>query len=137
MKKTILLLLFITVLYSCKNTESKEEINIEKSSPIIKLADQKIKKFSGDFIFTADAAVIKGANFIYGVHIDEMATELADLVSPAKNTDFDMVYVVVTGEVSQKPEGQEGWDEILIIHEIISVSDKPAKIDLNIEETKN
>jgi len=136
MKKIILLLAFITTLYSCKNTEEKT-ISEDEVAPIETIADKKVVMFSGDFVYTADAAVIKGATFIYGVKLDSMATELANRVQPAKQSDYDMVPVVVSGEVNPKPEGQEGWDEILTIHEIITVGNKPAKIDLNIEEKKN
>ena len=137
MKKSILLLALITVFYSCKNEGNKSEEGVANEDSIEKLADKKITMYSGDFVYTADAAVIKGPNFIYGVKLDSMAAELANRVKPAKQTDYDMVPVVVSGELNPKPEGQEGWDEILTIQKIITVGNKPAKIDLNIEEKKN
>ena len=127
----------ITTFYSCKNSENKtvegdiNAVSIENSD------DKKVTMYSGDFVYTDDAAVIKGANFIYGIKIDSMATELANQVKPVKQSDYDMVPVVIIGELSPKPDDQEGWDEILTIQKIISVGNKPAKIDLNIEEKKN
>ena len=80
---------------------------------------QKKKFTEGDFIFLEDAAVLKGDKFIYGVTIDDLSKQLADKVKASKSSDFDMVPVAVKGNVSQKPEGQEGWDEILTITEIV------------------
>ena len=65
-----------------------------------------------------------------------MATELAKQVAPVKETEFDMVEVAVKGIITPKPEGQEGWDEILTIKEIVMVSKTPSKIDIKIEDSK-
>ena len=42
-----------------------------------------------------------------------MATELATQVAVHKNDEFDMVPVIIKGIISPKPEGTEGWDEIV------------------------
>ncbi len=136
MKKILFFTALIALLYSCKDSEEKTNTETEVA-PIETIADKKVIMYSGDFVYTADAAVIKGANFIYGVKLDSMASELANRVRPIKETDFDMVHVIVIGDVSPKPEGQEGWDEILTIKEIVSVGNKPAKIDLKLEDSKN
>ena len=65
-----------------------------------------------------------------------MATELADKVKSVKESDFDMVPVAVKGSINQKPEGVEGWDEIITITEIVLVGSKPSKIDIKLEEKK-
>ena len=137
MKNILVLIALLTTLYSCKNNENKTEEGLPEANSIENLEDKTVTMYRGDFVYTADAAVIKGANFIYGVKLDSMAVELANRVKPAKQTDFDMVPVVISGELNQKPEGAEGWDEILTIQSIISVGNKPAKIDLNLEEKKN
>ena len=136
MKKIALLLLLSITLFSCKDSEEKADnksTNPNQSSQ--EMADKDIF-YRGDFIYLADAAVLKGSNFIYGVRLDEMAEELAKQVKPAKKSEFDMVEVVVKGIVSPKPVGQEGWDEIITIKEIIMVSKVPAKIDIKLEPTK-
>lgn len=133
MKKIIVILILSITLYSCKNSEEKTE---EKSADIEINSETIDVSYRGDFIYIADAAVLKGNNFIYGVTIDDMATELAKLVEPVKETDFDMVEVVVKGIINPKPEGQEGWDEILTIKEIVMVSKTPSKIDIKIEDSK-
>jgi len=139
MKKTTLILILSIVLFSCKNSEEKREeksIDTEISAETSESSESSDILYRGEFIYIADAAVLKGNNFIYGVTIDSMATELAKQVEPVKETDFDMVEVVVKGIITPKPEGQEGWDEILTIKEIVMVSKTPSKIDINIEDSK-
>jgi hypothetical protein len=132
MKKIILITLISIISFSCKKDIAT---NQEKESKI-ELDSSEEKVYRGDFIFLEDAAVLKGDKFIYGVTIDDLSKQLADKVKAVKSSDFDMVPVAVKGEVSQKPEGQEGWDEILTITEIVIVGSKPSKIDVKIEEKK-
>lgn len=133
MKKIILLLAVFTLVLSCKNTEEKQTEATEITS---ENADA-LKTFKGEFLYMEDAAVLKGDNFIYGVTLDEISQELADKVAPVKRDPFDMVEVYVRGTVHNKAEGEEGWDEIITINEIISVSDTPAEADIKIEEKKS
>ncbi len=136
MKKTTLILILSIVLFSCKNSEEKREEKSIDTEISAETSESSDILYRGEFIYIADAAVLKGNNFIYGVTIDSMATELAKQVEPVKETDFDMVEVVVKGIITPKPEGQEGWDEILTIKEIVMVSKTPSKIDINIEDSK-
>tara|TARA_R110002049_G_scaffold63924_2_gene169398 strand:+ start:2781 stop:3155 length:375 start_codon:yes stop_codon:yes gene_type:complete len=124
MKRIVLLfIVFATVTFSCKEKETERVSNDPE--------------YAGEFIYTADAAVLKGSNFIYGVALDEMAEELAKRVKPVKRDEFDMVPVVVKGTLKNKEEGEEGWNEILTITEIVSVSDTPSEADVKIEEKKS
>ena len=132
MKKIILITLISIISFSCKKNIAT---NQEKESKI-ELDSSEEKVYRGDFIFLEDAAVLKGDKFIYGVTIDDLSKQLADKVKLVKSSDFDMVPVAVKGNVFQKPEGQEGWDEILTITEIVVVGSKPSKIDVKIEEKK-
>jgi hypothetical protein len=125
MKKLVLFAVIGLIMFSCKNTEETKEKTTE---------NQNLTEYKGEFIFTDNAAVLKGSNFIYGVTIDDMAKELANKVAPVKRDEFDMVPVIVKGTVAKKEEGQEGWDEILTISEIVSVSDTPSEADIKIEE---
>jgi hypothetical protein len=132
MKKIILITFLSIVSFSCK-----EEIKTSKekeSKVALNSAEENL--YRGDFIFLKDAAVLKGDNFIYGVSIDELSKQLAERVKEVKVSDFDMVPVAVKGKISQKQEGQEGWDEILTITEIVLVGNSPSKIDVKIEENK-
>lgn len=133
MKKIILLLSVFIVVLSCKNAEEKQTEATEVTSENVEVS----KTFKGEFLYMADAAVLKGSNFIYGVTLDENSKKLADKVAPVKRDPFDMVEVYVRGTLHHKAEGEEGWDEILTINEIISVSDTPAEADIKIEEKKS
>lgn len=120
--KKILLLLAITIsIVACKNETPKTS-----NDP----------QFEGEFIFVTDGAVLKGDTFIYGVAIDEMSEELQEKVAPIKRDSYDMVPVVVKGILNNKTEGTEGWDEVLTITEIVSVSDTPSEADIKIEDKK-
>ena len=132
MKKIILITFLSIVSFSCK-----EEIKTSKekeSKVALNSAEENL--YRGDFIFLKDAAVLKGDNFIYGVSIDELSKQLAERVKEVLVSDFDMVPVAVIGKISQKQEGQEGWDEILTITDIVLVGNSPSKIDVKIEEKK-
>lgn len=125
---SILMLAFI----SCKNAEENkvEEITVEAPAA-------EVKQYRGEFIYMADAAVLKGEKFIYAVAMNDIAAQLAEQVKPIKEDEFDMVPVIVKGTLAPKPAGQEGWDEILTITEILHVSKTPAKPDVKLEEKKN
>ncbi|PKA82774.1 hypothetical protein ATE92_0911 [Ulvibacter sp. MAR_2010_11] len=131
MKKIFLLFALSLVLFSCKNSEEKnsEDTASEVLGPV--------QVYRGEFIYMADAAVLKGSDFIYGVKMDDMAAKLGEQVKPVKKEEFDMVEVTVKGALSPKPQGQEGWDHILTITEIIKVSNTPAQADVKIEEKKS
>jgi len=134
MKKIAFLIALTIITFSCKDSEEKTSKKMIDSEAKESSSNDKIYK--GDFIYTADAAVLKGDSFIYGVVLNDMATELAERVKPAKETDFDMVPVAIKGIVSPKPEGQEGWPEIITITEIVIVGNKPSEIDIKLEESK-
>lgn len=133
MKKFFLLAALFTVLISCKNGEEKQAETTEVSTE----NPENLKVYRGEFLLLADGAVLKGDSFIYGVTIDEMTKKLGESVKPVKRDSFDMVPVFVRGIVSPKPEGADGWDEIITIKEIISISDKPSEADIKIEEKKS
>ncbi|MEL6811212.1 MAG: hypothetical protein AAFP76_07750 [Bacteroidota bacterium] len=142
MKKIIFLfalsLSLMTV--ACKNSEEKTET--AETETVATEQAESFPLYRGEFIYQkgAEAGVLMGSDFIYGVALDDKARELADQVAPVKNDSTDMVPVVVRGVVSKNPAMKnpgEVWEEIITIKEIIAVSDKPAKADIKIEETKN
>lgn len=140
MKKQLFVLCLLTMtLFACKNGEVKEE----KEEKSIDLKDTRantdIKTFRGEFIYVADGAVLKGRGFIHGVTIDDKMHELAEKVAPIKKDEFDMVPVVVKGELVANPlfaETGEGWRLNISIKEIVEVSDTPSPADVKIEEKK-
>ena len=118
---TSLLAVFLT---SCKQDAKKEEVK-EAEAETTQVEDSQNKNgivtLSGEFIYVADAAVLTGNNFIYGVQLDSMTMKLSDQVKPLKREDFDMVPVIVKAKVKPNP-AKEGWDEIIEIKEILKVS---------------
>lgn len=119
MKRHLLpLLLFVLVITSCGD-DGKDDA-VEQSTPEVVV--DSIRTIEGEFIFLADKAVIKGPNFIYGIEIDSLATDLANRVAPLKQDDFDMIPVKIRAKVIPNP-GQNGWDEIVQIREIIQVAE--------------
>ena len=137
MKKIFLLLFLSATMISCNNT--KKETKKESEEKVASVANENVKTYRGEFIYTDDAAVLKGNTFIYGVTIDDKSQELADKVSKIKKDAYDMVPVIVTGEVKPNPkaESEEVWEEVITIKEILYVSDKPAKTQIEIEEKKS
>ena len=131
--KYILLLLLSVAVFSCKDSEDKK---MEVSEAVSAEKDSGLKTFKGDFVYVADAAVLQVGNKIYSVKLDEKTEELAEMAKPAKKTDFDLVPVVIKGTVEPKPKNTEGWDNIITIKEIVSVSDTALPTDIKIEETK-
>lgn len=132
MKKALLFLILASFVFACKNGEPKKdeaETIVEETS--------NLKTYQGEFIFTDEAAVFKGNSYIYGVKRNDMAQDLARRVAAVKTKDYDMVPVMVRGEVHKKAEGDDGWDEILTITEIITVSDTPSKNDIELKINNN
>ncbi|WP_146090721.1 hypothetical protein [Aureitalea marina] len=137
--KSIYGLLFALILIGCKGKEGEEQTVVEGSEVVeteeIASADKPLyNSYRGEFIYVADGAVLNGKNFIYGVKLDSMAQVLADRVAPVKESEFDMVEVIVYGIVEPKAEGEEGWDEVLTIKEIVSVSETPSPAEIKLEE---
>ncbi len=121
MKRTIVLFSAAMFLFtSCKNNETSEE-------------NQEVQEIKAEFIYLEDAAVLKGTDFIYGVKIDDMARELAERVEPVKLEEYDMVPVIVKGVVTQKPESEEGWEQVVTIKEIVRVGTRPSQPDVKLE----
>lgn len=108
----------IFMLVACGN-ETKEEIEPE----LPEVSQDSLTTIEADFIYLADAAVLKGRSFIYGVELDSVSRELISRVEPLKRDEFDMIPVIVRAKVIENP-GQEGWDEIAQIREILEISEK-------------
>jgi hypothetical protein len=137
MKKLFFLFTLSIIVFACKNSEEK---SVESAAPETEETTAKYlqnKLYKGEFIYMADGAVLKGDTYIFGVKMDEMAAKLGERVAPIKKEEFDMVPVIVKGTVAPKEEGQEGWDQVLTITEILEVSPTPAKADVKIEDKKN
>lgn len=122
MKRFLVLCLIAITTIACKNQENPSDV-VEAASTTTVAEDKNT--FKGEFIYLADAAVLTTKNEIYAVRIDDKMHELNDLATPLKKTTFDMVNVVIKGEVVPNPlkvETGEGWEEMIIIKEIMEVT---------------
>lgn len=117
MKRSFLIILLGLFLFSSCGGDSRDE---EMESVIPETVEDSLSTIEGEFIYLADAAVLKGQDFIYGVEIDSISMDLVDRVAPLKRDDFDMVPVTVRGKIIPNPR-QEGWDEVVQIREILEV----------------
>lgn len=133
-KFTLSFIAIIITLVACKNNESQpQEVEVTENN-------QVVASYSGEYYYTPEGAVLQGDSFIYAVTLDEMAKQLAEKVAPVKKTEFDMVPVVVKGTVQKNPaltEGKQVWEQILTIKEIVTVSNQPAAVDIQLEEKKS
>ncbi|MDC8000992.1 hypothetical protein POV26_08080 [Aequorivita todarodis] len=132
MKKIILLLVLSATVFSCKNSEEKNQEAEE--TPVENV--EKIQTYKGDFISSDGALVLMGPNFIYGVKRDMLSEGLAKQVAAIKKNDYDMVGVIVKGVVSENTDKESEWEEIITIKEIMRVADKPSEVDIKLNETE-
>lgn len=109
------LLAVLFMITACGDDQAPAELE-----PEAVVAKDSIPTIKGEFIFLADAAVLKGKDFIYGVQIDSISRRLADTVEPLKRDEFDMIEVTVKAKVVQNP-GQTGWEELVQIREILEI----------------
>ncbi|MCB0464226.1 MAG: hypothetical protein KDC78_00935 [Aequorivita sp.] len=132
MKKIILLLMLSVAFFSCKNSEEKNKETNETTVESV----GKIQTYKGDFINSDGALVLMGPNYIYGVKRDMLSEGLSKQVEAIKKNDYDMVGVIVKGIVSKNTDKESEWEEEITIKEIMRVDDKPAKIDIQLNETQ-
>jgi len=118
--KKIVLILVAVIAFSCKKEVNKASETTVKEDVSIK-EDKDIKTLEGEFLYYADAAVLKTPTQIYGVVIDEKMHELATQVAPLKKADTDMVEVIIKGKIVPKEADEEGWPFNVIVKKIIEV----------------
>lgn len=124
MKKFFILIVLIGVLFSCQNEDRKDLVEEPEEAKLV----DSIPVLIGEFVYVADAAVLRGADFVYGVELDSMSQALADRVQPYKSEAFDMVSVKVRGKI--KPNvAREGWEEVIEIKEIIEILEDQKILD--------
>jgi hypothetical protein len=118
-KRLLTALLIAFTLISCGDDSREKEVE-----PVVtEVAQDSLKTVEAEFIYLAEAAVLKGKDFIYGVELDSVSMELVEQVEPLKRDEFDMIPVVVKAKIINNP-GREGWDEIAQIREIIRIPKK-------------
>lgn len=122
MKRTLLTLFIgLLLLSACEDKKKKKEVE----APVEEVVKDSLTTVEADFIYLADAAVLKGRSFIYGVELDSVSMALVKKVEPLKRDEFDMIPVVVKVKIIDNP-GREGWDEIAQIREILEIPERKA-----------
>ena len=116
MKKLFGILLMSLILFSCQDEERKDLMD----APTQEKVPDSIQVLEGDFVYTADAAVIRGEDFVYGVTQDSMSQMLSEKIAPFKADDFEMIPVKVKAKIVPNPQ-QEGWEEVIEILEIVEI----------------
>lgn len=126
MKERILtIILFVAFLFTaCGGDTGDDSLEMEQ----VQTVEDTIPTLQGRFIYLADAAVLKGDDFIYGVTLDSLGLELVEKVEPYKKESFDMVPVKVRARILQNP-GQKGWDEFIEIREILEAPVKGSALE--------
>lgn len=132
MKKLFGLLLISLILFSCQDEERKDLMDM----PEVEKVPDSIQVLEGEFIYAADAAVIRGEDFVYGVTLDSMSQVLSDRISPLKTDDFEMIPVTVKAKIQPNP-AQEGWEEVIEILEIIEVPEVKDSDTIKDKKRKN
>ena len=102
------------------------------SQPETEIVPDSIQVLEGDFVFGTNSAVIRGEDFVYGVTIDSMSRALARKIAPFKKDDFDMIPVAVKAKILPN-QAQEGWEEVIVIREIIEVPEQNEVSDTVVE----
>lgn len=120
MEKRLFAVLVVLLSFSSCGDDTREEIEPETVAQV----QDSLTTIEGEFIYLADAAVLKGKDFIYGVELDSVSMKLADSVAPLKKDNFDMVPVKVRAKIVENPG--EGWEEIAQIREILEITQPKA-----------
>lgn len=126
--------LCVSLLATSCQEKSPKKVKVEGA-----VAENLGATVTGEYYYSEEGAVLKGASFIYAVAMDDMAKELGDQVAAVKNDVYDMVPVMVRGIVSKNPaldEGQQVWEQLITIKEIVSVGSQPAEVDIKIQDQK-
>ncbi len=122
MKKLVILVSCLLTMLSCKK-EAKTDASAEGVEETTTNNAEGEVTLNAEFIHVADAAVLKGKDFIYGVVLDDKAKELSERVTPLKKDEYDMVGVVVKGLIKPNP-APEGWEQVVEIKDIVAVLPK-------------
>lgn len=139
MKHLFSLILMMTVLVSCKNQDS----SMDTITPEVVAQEEPIKidnitTFKGEFIYAVDAAVLTTKKDMYAVRIDDKMRELQELAQPLKRSEYDMVNVILKGELVPNPlkvETGEGWDQMIIIEDILEITPATSITTINSGQT--
>ncbi len=134
MKINLIIVLACLFLVSCNETKKENNKTDQKVEAEVKTT--KFKSYVGEFIKVDDAAILKGNDFIYGVVLDSMGLELAKQAESYKYDEYDMVPVVLSGNLIPNTN-KDGWDELLEVKKIIRITEPKMEETIEIEKPIN
>jgi hypothetical protein len=134
MKINLIIVLACLFLVSCNETKKENNKTNQKVEAEVKTT--KFKSYVGEFIKGDDAAILKGNDFIYGVVLDSMGLELAKQAESYKYDEYDMVPVVLSGNLIPNTN-KDGWDELLEVKKIIRITEPKMEETIEIEKPIN
>jgi len=116
MKKLFGMLMLSLLSFSCQDEGRGELMEQRKTEKV----PDSIQLLEGEFIYSEEAAVMRGDDFVYGVTLDSMSRVLSERIAPLKSDDFEMIPVKVKAQIRPNPR-QNGWEEMIEILEIVEV----------------
>lgn len=134
MKINLIIVLACLFLVSCNETKKENNKTDQKVEAEVKTT--KFKSYVGEFIKVDDAAILKGNDFIYGVVLDSMGLELAKQAESYKYDEYDMVPVVLSGNLIPNTN-KDGWDELLEVKKIIRITEPKMEETIEIKKPIN
>lgn len=128
MKKLFGMLMLSLLSFSCQDEGRGELMEQRKTEKV----PDSIQLLEGEFIYSEEAAVMRGDDFVYGVTLDSMSRVLSERIAPLKSDDFEMIPVKVKAQIRPNPR-QNGWEEMIEILEIVEVPES-AKVSDSIKD---
>lgn len=128
MKKLFGMLMLSLLSFSCQDEGRGELMEQRKTEKV----PDSIQLLEGEFIYSEEAAVMRGDDFVYGVTLDSMSRVLSERIAPLKSDDFEMIPVKVKAQIRPNPR-QNGWEEMIEILEIVEIPES-AKVSDSIKD---
>lgn len=134
MKRTLILLVSILLLISCKkdkDTQKNEGLNTVDNTERTAKQNDGLTLLKGQFVYFKDAAVLQTHAEIYGVFVTDKMLELNKMAEKYKNQPTDMVPVEIRGKITNKKDDKILWENKVEIIEILNVT-QPKQEDNNV-----
>ena len=126
MKKVLISLLLVAVIFSCKNENKSKDAEIIEAE-IAKEQSENLTTLKGSFVYFDGAAVLQTSHEIYGVLITEKMKELNKKAEAYKSEPADMVQVKIKGKITNQKDDKILWEYKVEVMDILSVEAAPKE----------
>ena len=135
MKKIVILLLTLTVVFSCKKDKKNDTEDVSEDKVLVAEPGKTLKQsdgltaIHGKFLYSEKdtAAVLQTPTQMYSIVIDDNMQELRQQVEDYKIDEYTMVPVTIRGRIFEKDSLEESWDRKIEIKEILKISKPDPK----------